>query len=157
WPTITVSRGAGSTRGFAVSPRTDLDNATFVPINGTKPMTWAESLAANFTDGIVVLHRGTIVYERYFGALTADRPHVAFSVTKSFFGTLGAILVGEGALDPSVKVSRYLPELAQSGFGDATVAQVLDMTTALDFVENYTADAPPSMLAYRRATGFVPS
>src|SRR5262249_24112273 len=67
WPTITVSGGAGPTRAFEVSPRTDLDDATFMPINGTKPMTWAESLTANFTDGIVVLHRGAIVYERYFG------------------------------------------------------------------------------------------
>src|SRR5689334_10384796 len=127
WPTIAVSRGAGPLCALDISPRTDLDSATFVPIGGTKPMTWAESLVANFTDGIVVLHRGAIVYERYFGVLKPDRPHVAFSVTKSFFGTLAAILVGEGALDPTAKVSRYIPELARSGFGDATVAQVLDM------------------------------
>ena len=63
-------------------------------------MTWTESLAANYTDGIVVLHRGCIVYERYFGALTAERPHVAFSVTKSFFGTIAATLIAEGTLDP---------------------------------------------------------
>jgi hypothetical protein len=32
---------------------------------------------------------------------------------------------------------------------------VLDMTTALDFVENYTGDSP-SMDRYRYATGFSP-
>ena len=37
--------------------------------------------------------------------------------------------------------------------GDATVAQVLDMTTALDFVESYTGDSP-SMNAYRDAAGW---
>ena len=39
-----------------------------------RTMTWAQSLAANYTDGILVLHRGRIVYERYFGALDADTP-----------------------------------------------------------------------------------
>jgi CubicO group peptidase (beta-lactamase class C family) len=128
---------------------------TFVPIGGTSPMTWADSLVANYTDGIVVLRRGRIVYERYFGALTAERPHIAFSVTKSFFGTLAAMLVNEGSLDPAAKVTRYIPELATSGFGDATVAQLLDMTTAIDFVENYTGESPTED-AYRRASGFMP-
>ncbi len=115
-------------------------------------LTWAESLAANYTDGIVVLHRGRIVYERYFGALTAERPHIAFSVTKSFTGTLAAMLVAEGKLDPAAPVSRYLPELAGSGFGDATVDQVLDMTTALEFSENYVGGSD-SFLAFARAVG----
>ncbi len=32
-------------------------------------MTWPQSLGANYTDGILMLHRGRIVYERYFGVL----------------------------------------------------------------------------------------
>ena len=154
-PTTLVSRGAGPSTQLTQTLRSDLDAVTFVPIGGTTPMTWADSLVANYTDGIVVLHRGHIVYERYFGALTAERPHIAFSVTKSFFGTLATMLIAEGALDRSAKVSRYIPELAQSGFGDATVAQILDMTTAIDFQENYTGESA-TMAVYRRATGFDP-
>jgi CubicO group peptidase (beta-lactamase class C family) len=154
-PTIGVPRGAGPVTRLTEAPRSDIDAVTFVPMGGTKPMTWADSLIANYTDGIVVLHRGRIIYERYFGALTNDRPHIAFSVTKSFFGTLATMLIAEGKLDPAAKVSRYLPELARSGFGDATVAQTLDMTTALDFIENYTGESP-SMELYRNATGFNP-
>ncbi len=154
-PTLAVARGNTQVHSLDVEHRADLDAVTFMPIGGKAPMTWAESLAANYTDGIVVLHRGHIVYERYFGALTAERPHIAFSVTKSFFGTIAAALIAERALDPSAKVARYIPELANSGFGDATVAQVLDMTTAIDFTENYVGESP-SMLAYRDATGFFP-
>ena len=51
-------------------------------------MSWADSLTLNQTDGIVILHRGKIVHERDFGALNAERQHIAFSVRKSFFGTL---------------------------------------------------------------------
>jgi len=101
-------------------------------------MTWEESLSANYTDGIVVLHRGRIVYERYLGVLKEDGQHGAMSVTKSFVGTLGAVLVAEGTLDPDKLVREYVPELSGSGFGDATLRQLLDMTTAIKFSEDYT-------------------
>jgi CubicO group peptidase (beta-lactamase class C family) len=152
-PTVGVSRGTGNVSELPRAERTDLDAVTFVPIGGGAPMTWAESLVQNYTDGVVVLHSGRIVYERYFGALKGDGHHIAFSVTKSFFGTIAASLIAEGKLDPNARVDRYIPELAGSGFGDALVAQVLDMTTALDFVESYTGDSP-SMSAYRDATGW---
>jgi CubicO group peptidase (beta-lactamase class C family) len=155
WPTIAITRGSGPAASFSVELRDDLDALTFTPLGRSASMSWADSLAANYTDGIVILHRGSIVYERYFGALTPQRQHIAFSVTKSFFGTLGATLVAEGALDREATVAKYIPELAASGFGDATVGQVLDMTTAIDFSENYTTDAPPTMQAYSRATGFA--
>ncbi|HEY3517464.1 MAG TPA: serine hydrolase [Gammaproteobacteria bacterium] len=152
-PTVEVARGLSPVNLLIREERTDLDAVTFVPMGGGTPMTWADSLVANYTDGIVVLHRGRIVYERYFGALKAEGQHVAFSITKSFFGTLAATLIAERKLDANARVDRYIPELKDSGFGDATVAQVLDMTTALDFVESYTGDSP-SMTAYRDAAGW---
>jgi CubicO group peptidase (beta-lactamase class C family) len=153
-PTVAVPRGSGPTQQLPTALRDDLDAVSFVPMGGTAPMTWADSLIANYTDGIIVLHRGRIVYERYFGALTADRSHIGFSVTKSFFGTLAAMRVAEGKLDAAAPFRKYLPELADSGFGDATVAQILDMTTAIDFVENYTGESQ-SMDRYRYASGFA--
>jgi CubicO group peptidase (beta-lactamase class C family) len=154
-PTVTVCRGTVTPAPLPEAGRRDLDDVRFTPIGGGTAMSWYESLDTNYTDGILVLHRGHIVYERYFGALTADQPHIAFSVTKSFFGTLAATLIAEGSLDASALISSYVPELATSAFGDASVAEVLDMTTALDFVEDY-AEPPPTMARYRRATGFMP-
>jgi CubicO group peptidase (beta-lactamase class C family) len=154
-PTVAISRGSGPTQQLPAAERSDLDAVTLVPMGCTVPMTWADSLVANYTDGIVVLHRGRIVHERYFGALSSDQPHIAFSVTKSFYGTLAAMLVAEGALEPDAPVKKYIPELAGSGFGDATVMQVLDMTTAIDFDENYTGESP-TMDRYRYATGLGP-
>jgi CubicO group peptidase (beta-lactamase class C family) len=154
-PTIAVPRGSTPTNPLARAERNDLDAVTFLPIGGKTPVTWADSLIANYTDGIVVLHRGRIVYEKYLGALAPTGQHIAFSVTKSFFGTLAAMLIAEGKIDPAAKVTHYVPELANSAFGDATVAQVLDMTTALDFVENYTGDSP-TMEHYRYSSGFAP-
>ena len=154
-PSTEISRGPGPVAPLVRAERDDLDAVTFMPLGGSTALNWADSLAANYTDGIVVLHRGRIVYERYFGALTAEQPHIAFSVTKSVIGTLAAMLVAEGKLDAAAPVSRYLPELAASGFGDATVGQVLDMTTALDFSENYVGGSD-SFLSFARAAGVFP-
>ncbi|MGD8474403.1 MAG: serine hydrolase domain-containing protein, partial [Anaerolineae bacterium] len=137
-PTVNVSRGLEAPMPLERELRADIDALQFTPLGATQPMTWAQSLAANYTDGIVVLHKGRIVYERYFGVLKEDGQHGAMSVTKSFVGTLGAMLVAEGKIDAEAPVSEYVPELAGSGFGDAAVRQVLDMTTAIKFSEDYS-------------------
>jgi CubicO group peptidase (beta-lactamase class C family) len=153
-PTSVVRRGNGPPTILRRAERTDLDALTFRPIGRATSMTWAESLAANHTDGILILHRGRIVYERYFGALAADRQHLAFSVTKSFVATVAATLIAEGALDDRATVATYLPELRSSAIGDATIRQLLDMTTGLDYTEDY-ADPGSPVWELSRAGGFL--
>jgi hypothetical protein len=156
FPTRGVSRGHGPITPLPPGQPADLDGLSFKPIGSEQTMTWAQSLDANYTDGIVVLHRGRVVYEKYLPSLATDREHIAFSVTKSFIGTLGALFVAEGKLDRDATVARYLPELTGSAYGDATVQQVLDMTTALDYSEDY-ADPNASFVPYARAAGMLPS
>jgi CubicO group peptidase (beta-lactamase class C family) len=155
FPTRNVSRGEGQVSLLPKGSPADIDGLAFTPIGSDTTMTWAQSLDANYTDAIVVLHRGKVVYEKQFPILPADRQHIAFSVTKSFTGTLAAMLIADGGLDANATVARYIPELAQSGFGNATVQQVLDMTTALDFSEDY-ADPSSGFLPYARACGMMP-
>ena len=138
-PTTAVSRGTGAVAVLPRALRADVDAVSFQPLGRADTMTWAQSLDANYTDGIVVLHRGRIVYERYFGVLTPERQHLVFSVTKSFVGTLAATLIAEGALDAKATVAHYVPELEDSAFGDATIQHLLDMTTGIKFVEDYAA------------------
>ncbi len=135
---VPLRRGAAPVHMFPRAERADIDAVTFTPIGGTKTMSWKDSLAANYTDGIVVLHKGRIVYEHYFGVTTAETQHIAYSVTKSFVGTLAASLVAEGKIDPEKLVTDYVPELAGSGFAGATVRHVMDMTTGIAFDETYT-------------------
>ncbi len=153
-PTSVVRLGSGPAAVLSKAERTDIDALTFQPIGQDTSMTWAESLARNHTDGILILHRGRIVYERYLGALAADRPHLAFSVTKSFVATLAAILIAEGALSADATVESYLPELRGSGIGDATIRHLLDMTTGLDYTEDY-ADPKAAFWDLARAGGFL--
>ncbi len=110
----------------------------FTPLNENYEMTVNRALDTTYTDGFIVLHRGTIVYEGYTGGLTKNGTHAVMSMSKSLTGTLGAMLVAEGVLDENASVATYVPELATSAFGDATIRELLDMTTALQYSEDYT-------------------
>ncbi len=149
-----IRRGPAAPSVLPMALRDDLDAVAFTTQDG-QAMTWGEAVDVNFTDGLVVLHRGQIVYETYRGALAPHTPHLAMSVTKSFAGLLAAMMVHEGAIDPSAHVTRYIPELAGTAFADATVRQVMDMTTGVRYREDYV-DPDAEVRFYGVAAGVSP-
>ncbi|MGN6262875.1 MAG: serine hydrolase domain-containing protein [Ralstonia sp.] len=152
-PTRVVWHGDGPVSKLPRAER-DIGGVLFTDPNGTR-RTFAEALKLTYTDGILVMHKGKVVYERYFGALDAHTQHIAMSVTKSFVGTLAAMLVADGKLDPAAPVTQYVPELKDTAYGDATVRQVMDMTVGVHYSENY-ADPNADVWAYARAGGMLP-
>ena len=154
-PTKQVSRGIGPPLPLSYAFDDGIDAVRFTPLGSDQQMTWKESLSANYTDGILVIHKGRVVYERYFGCLDKLGKHAAMSMTKSLTGLLAEILVAEGRLDDSAKVAAFIPELSRSAFGSATVRQVMDMTTALDYSEDY-ADPKADIWAYSTAASPLP-
>ncbi|GAA4812929.1 serine hydrolase [Litoribaculum gwangyangense] len=137
-PTTVVKSTTGKTFKFKVRLDNNIDAITFTPTNANGLMTWKESLEKNYTDGMLILHKGKIIYEKYFGELKPDGLHAAMSVSKTFTGTLGGLLIEEGVLDENKLGSDYIPELKGSAFGDATIRQILDMTTGLKYSEDYS-------------------
>ena len=154
-PTKLVSRGIGPSIPLEQVTDDGIDAVTFMPMGGEKTMTWKESLSANYTDGILILHKGRVVYEEYLGCLDERGKHAAMSMTKSLTGLLAEILVVEGRLDDRVKVSSIIPELKESAFGNATVRQVMDMTTALAYSEDYS-DPKADIWVYSKAASPLP-
>jgi len=154
-PTEAVSRGLDAPAPLRQALDSSIDAVRFTPLGSSESMTWGQSLAANYTDGIVVLHQGRVVYERYFGCLDERGKHAAMSMTKSLTGLLAEVLVAEDGLDDQAKVAAVIPELASSAFGDATVRQVMDMTTALDFSEDY-ANPEAQIWTYSAAANPLP-
>ena len=149
--TRNIWRGANPPSVFPRAHDTSIDAIKFTTMDG-RTLTWAESLYENYTDGIVILHKGRIIYEKYFGALEAHIPHVAMSVTKSFTGLLAAMLQHEGAIDPAKLVPHYLPEMKGTAYEDATVHQVMDMTVGVKYSEEYT-DPGAEIWKYAVAAG----
>jgi hypothetical protein len=154
-PTKQVSRGIDTPIPLTYAIDESINVVRFLPLGGDQPMSWQESLSANYTDGILIIHKGRVVYERYFGCLDETGKHAAMSMTKSMTGLLAEILVTEGQLDDTAKVSAVIPELASGAFGSATVRQVMDMTTALDYSEDY-ADPKADIWVYSTAASPLP-
>jgi CubicO group peptidase (beta-lactamase class C family) len=139
FPTRVVPRSAGAA---PLSVRQiDLDNLP-VQLDAKRSATVAQWLTDAYTDGFIVLHDGAVVYERYLNGQTPSSPHLMFSVTKSFTGTLALMLMEEGKLDGSRTIASYVPELAGTAFADATVQHLLNMTNSIEFDETY--DDPKS-------------
>jgi len=152
-PTANVWHGAGPVSALPVALR-DLDTLRFQDDKG-KDSTWADMLNNTYTDSVLVMHKGKVIYEKYFGISKPYLPHIAMSVTKSFVGTMAAMLAAEGKLDPSAPVTKYVPELKDSAYADATVRDVMDMTIGVRYSENY-ADPKAEIWDYARAGGLLP-
>lgn len=143
-PTEEISRGLNAPVPLEYLPalefadmREKIDALTFMPIKGSEVMTWEDSLYANYTDGMLIIHQGQVIYERYFGCLKEDGKHAAMSMTKSVTGLLAEIMVVEGDLDDTLLVRDIIPEIGNSAFATATVREVMDMTTGVKYSEDY--------------------
>jgi CubicO group peptidase (beta-lactamase class C family) len=95
-------------------------------------------LAESYTDAFLVVSDGKVLEEWYADGFERHDRHLLMSVSKSICGLVVGTLVDEGAIDVTERVDRYVPELAGSGYADATVQQVLDMTVDVDYDEDYT-------------------
>ena len=156
-PTACIWRGTDEPSDLGLVTR-DSESAvealSFLDINGER-LSWTESLRRTYTDGILILHRGRRIYERYFGALQPHGSHACFSITKSYAATLGAMLLHEGTLDEAKTVAHYLPEMRDTGYADATLREVLDMQIGVAYSEIYS-DPQADFWSYGRAAGLRP-
>ena len=156
-------------RRFMPTAALDSDPATVVPLHeapqdladvsvdlgSSSKRTVSDIMESWQTDSLVVLHNGVLVYEKYWNGMSSKQPHWVASVSKSYIGTLAAILIERGVLDRNRTVASYVPELASSGFAEATIGQILDMTAGTDWDESPAAWADPDSPArhYGAATG----
>ncbi|MBN9071656.1 MAG: serine hydrolase [Rhizobiales bacterium] len=135
-PTAQVWRGEGPASPLPEAHQ-DIDAIGF-EVDGRRD-TIAGFLRTSYNDGLLILHRGRVVAERYHNGMSARTTHLSQSVAKSVVGTVAGILVGRGLLDPAAPLTEYLPELAATAYRGASVQHVLDMTSGVVFDETYTA------------------
>ncbi|KAF1826479.1 beta-lactamase/transpeptidase-like protein [Dissoconium aciculare CBS 342.82] len=113
--------------------------------NGDQPPLDIEGfLARSQSDGLLVLHHGKVVYERYPRQNTQASCHILMSVTKSVCGLIFGILADQGLLTVDDPVDKYVPELRGTTYENVTIRMCLDMRSGLLY-----ADGSPE---YRAAT-----
>lgn len=91
------------------------------------------------TDGVVVVHRGRIIHERYARGYAQKSRHLAWSVSKSFLNAMVGVgvLRGDLALDDSI-CDHYTPgndEMCATSVGD-----LLDWGSGIDWNEGYESE-----------------
>ena len=94
-------------------------------------------LDETYTDGLLVLHRGKVVTERYANGMTPSTPHLLMSVSKSVTSSVCGVLVGRGVLSPDDLLTAHIPELAGTSWEGCTVRHLLDMRAGTRFNEDY--------------------
>ncbi len=113
-----------------------------------------EAFAANLANteevgaGVSAYYRGVQVVDLWGGWFDAERTipyaehslQLVFSTTKGITAIAVAMCVDRGLLSYDAPVSKYWPEFAAHGKGDATVAQLLSHQVGL-----YTVDGPISL------------
>jgi CubicO group peptidase (beta-lactamase class C family) len=107
-------------------------------------------LASTFTDSMVVLKDGKVVFETYAGGQDPAVPHIWMSVSKSVLGLVAGIVAERGQLDVDAPLTKVIPELEGTAFGGATVRDALDMRVGIGFDENYLATGG-AIIQYRKS------
>jgi CubicO group peptidase (beta-lactamase class C family) len=145
-PSATVAHPSGARAERPEAPdAVEIDD----PETGRR-MSASDYLAASGTDCFITLKAGRPVASWAAAHADFDAPHVIFSISKSVTGVLAGIAREEGLLDPGRPVSEYVELPPSCGYADARVRDLLDMTVAIDFDEEYL-DADGAFDRYRRA------
>jgi CubicO group peptidase (beta-lactamase class C family) len=130
FPAAVVRRGAGPVRDLPLKPRAEVGDF-IVDRSGGAAKSLRQYVASEPIDGLIIVHKGVIVFEAYPRMRPDDR-HLAFSVTKAFVGTLAGLLEERKVLDLAQPVAKYLPELADSAWGPIRLRDVLDMASGME-------------------------
>ena len=125
--------GVWPTKDFETGPKP----AWFVPALAKTAYVFQRPINGNvFSDGVLVLHKGKLVYEDYAEGWDKDTSHQMYSVTKSIVSTLVGIAIGEGKIKGvDQKVIDFFPDAkiapGQESKRDMTIEHLLTHTSGL--------------------------
>lgn len=133
-PTVNIARDPGEVH--VLEPSKERVTTFTVSFEGREQT--IDQIADNhFIDGLLVLKDGKIAFEKYYGHLTPEKPHLMNSISKSVVALVAARLADQGVVDLNKKVSDYVPALIDSGYGPDSLQTVLDMRDGSNYTEDY--------------------
>ena len=135
FPTAAVHR-AGPVKPLPRRPMTALAEFPVATPQGAMPFDAFLHSDQSTALGVVILHQGSIVFERYPRMKDYQKP-VYWSVAKVLPATLVRVFEERGEVDVSRPIEAYLPELGASAFAGVSVRNILDMASGLDCADEY--------------------
>jgi CubicO group peptidase (beta-lactamase class C family) len=101
-------------------------------------------LERTFTNALIIIKDGRIVYENYLNMGEASDRYIGFSMSKSVTSLLVGCAVADGLIrSVDDRVDRYLPELRGGGYEGVTIRQLLNMRSGIEYTETYIPSAWP--------------
>ena len=100
-------------------------------------------LERTYTNALLVMKDGRIVSEIYRNNTNERTRFIGWSMTKSITSILIGCALAEGrirSLDD--QITAYLPELKGGGYDGATIRQIMQMRSGVDYEERYDFDHP---------------
>jgi CubicO group peptidase (beta-lactamase class C family) len=98
-----------------------------------------------FTNAMLVIKDGKVVFEDYRNRMTPETRHVSFSMAKTITSLLVGIALEQGkiaSLDD--RADKYVPQLKGTGYDGVTILQILQMRSGVDYEERYDFGDNPS-------------
>ncbi|MEJ8819283.1 serine hydrolase domain-containing protein [Lacibacter sp. H407] len=114
---------------FKSDPKKSIEAISVKSKNGN--ITFENYLNQLHIGSFIVVHKGVIVYEKYFSMLPNDQ-HSLQSVTKVITSALITGLVNEKKIDINRSIETYLPELKGGDWQGISVKDILNMRSGMD-------------------------
>ena len=89
------------------------------------------------TEGLLILHNDTIVFEEYYRGLKENTTHISWSMAKSFVSTLAGIAHDDGLFSIDDPITDYLPQFEGTGYDGVRIKDILQMSSGVGFNEDY--------------------
>ena len=122
----------------------------------TMPAGYQDFAEKTYTNALLVIRDGKIVFEDYRNRATPNTKFIAFSMSKSIVSMLVGIAVQQGLIrsidDP---VTTYVPELKSGGYDGVSIRYILQMRSGVDYEERYDFGANPSPAAVNHEAAIV--
>jgi CubicO group peptidase (beta-lactamase class C family) len=107
---------------------------TLITKNGENSL--EDLLISTGSTAFLVARGDTLLYEKYFNGYERNSINAAFSITKSIISALIGIAIEEAYIhsvdDP---ITKYLPELRDSGFSSITIRHLLRMSSGIEYTD----------------------
>lgn len=135
FPTVNVYR-SGPVKPIEINLNSEIGEFLVGGVGGDIP--FAEFLSSDVTTtlGLLILHKGEVVYESYPRMQSYEKP-IYWSVAKVMPAILIRMFEERGLVDVDRDIEYYIPELTTSDFAGIKIRNILDMTTGLDCQDEY--------------------
>jgi CubicO group peptidase (beta-lactamase class C family) len=150
-PTISIEKGSSEVTDLPVNLSSSLGKEILTSTYFKKETSLDQLCEQKNLDGVIVLHKGHIIYEKYPDMDSSDK-HIYFSISKSFVGTVIAKLADNEKLNEQDSIGKYLVEFRNKPLGKVSINDLLRMASAIncrELVEDRVSFTNPEHCFYK--------